>query len=498
MTNLYTQLINHFPEDRSQIVIESLEGEKWSYLVLEQQTARFANTLTRLGVKKGDRVAALVDKSPQALSLYLACLQTGAIYLPLNTAYQLPEIDYFFADAKPRVVICLPELREAISELAIRHGVRQVLTLDEQGMGTLTSEAKTENPTFETVPCQDNDIAAILYTSGTTDKPKGAMLTHENLFSNALILREAWQWTSSDVLLHALPLFHVHGLFVACHCALLSGAKMFLLPKFDTRSVLDYLPRSTVFMGVPTYYSRLVGEEGLSADVCRSMRLFVSGSAPLPENVFYAFRDLSGHTILERYGMTETLMNTSNPYEGPRKPSSVGPALPYVGVRVVNRTGPEGIGNIQIKGPNVFKGYWRLPEKTAQEFTPDGWFETGDLGTIDEDGYLFISGRGKDLIITGGYNVYPREIERVLEDLDGIRESAVIGIPDPDYGESVIAIVVLESNQKAITQERIIAALKKAIVNYKVPKQILFVDELPRNAMGKIQKNALRDRYSIS
>nr|VFJ94605.1 MAG: malonyl-CoA/methylmalonyl-CoA synthetase [Candidatus Kentron sp. H]VFJ95152.1 MAG: malonyl-CoA/methylmalonyl-CoA synthetase [Candidatus Kentron sp. H]VFK01723.1 MAG: malonyl-CoA/methylmalonyl-CoA synthetase [Candidatus Kentron sp. H] len=489
--NLYTQFTHHFPEDRSRIVIGTPTGQSRSYGELEHRSARLANRLTGLGIGKGDRIAVLVEKSPEALFLYLACLRAGIIYLPLNTAYRLPEIDYFFSDAEPKAVVCRPKAWEEIAPLAARHGIGQVLTLGEEGEGTLIEMAGSGDSEFETVPCKEEEIAAILYTSGTTGQPKGALLTHGNLATNALTLKKAWRWTSSDVLLHALPLFHVHGLFVACHCVLMSGARMFLLPRFHVDSVLARLPQSTVFMGVPTYYSRLLMEQEFDADACRAMRLFISGSAPLPENVFHAFRARTGHAILERYGMTETLMNTSNPYDGERKPGSAGPALPNVGVRIVNAS-PEGVGDIQVKGPNVFKGYWRLPEKTAQEFTSDGWFRTGDLGTLDEAGYLFIVGREKDLIITGGYNVYPREVERVLDSIDGIRESAVIGLPDVDYGERLTAFVILEPNRKTITAEEIIAMLKQSIANYKVPKQVRFIDEFPRNAMGKIQKNLLR------
>nr|VFK18516.1 MAG: malonyl-CoA/methylmalonyl-CoA synthetase [Candidatus Kentron sp. LPFa] len=505
--NLYALFASRLPRDPSRTCIETPAGKQWSYGDLERETALFANFLGTLDLRKGDRVAALVEKSPEALFLYLACLRSGLIYLPLNTAYQPSEIDYFLSDAEPKAIVCRPETLEPISELAARRGIEHILTLDEQGAGILPDRAKGFSDSgFDTVPCEEEDVAAILYTSGTTGRPKGAMLTHGNLASNALALHEAWRWTSSDVLLHALPLFHVHGLFVACHGALLSRARMILLPKFDIQSVLAQLPRATVFMGVPTYYNRLLLEPEFSANVCAAMRLFISGSAPLSETAFHAFQERSGHTILERYGMTETLMNTSNPYDSVRKPASVGPVLPGVDVRIARDAGEEEagegkvIGEIQLKGSNVFKGYWRQPEKTAQEFTPDGWFRTGDLGTLDEDGYLFIVGRGKDLIITGGYNVYPREVEGALDSLDGIRESAVIGVPDPDFGERVIAIVVREPdgarNGEMVTEEGIIEAMKRTIANYKAPKRIFFVEDFPRNAMGKVQKNVLREEYA--
>nr|VFK16500.1 MAG: malonyl-CoA/methylmalonyl-CoA synthetase [Candidatus Kentron sp. LFY] len=495
--NLYTLFTSRFPEDVSQAFIETPRGRRWSFGELEWETARFAGALETLGLRKGERIAVLVDKSPEALFLYLACLRSGIIYLPLNTAYRLSEIDFFLSDAEPKAVVCEPDTFDPISELATRHGIEKVLTLNEQGLGTLPDIVQSADSAFDTIPCGEDDVAAILYTSGTTGKPKGAMLTHGNLASNALALHEAWRWTSSDVLLHTLPLFHVHGLFIACHGALLSGARMFLLPKFDIQSVLSHLPRSTVFMGVPTYYSRLLAEPGFSSDMCASMRLFISGSAPLSETTFHAFRERTGHTILERYGMTETLMNTSNPYDGERRPGSVGFELPGVGVRVQGKIGEGTVGEIQVEGPNVFKGYWQLPEKTAREFTPDGWFRTGDLGRVDKDGYLFIVGRGKDLIITGGYNVYPREVERALEGLSGVQESAVIGIPDPDYGERVVAVVVRE-DRKMVTEQGIIAKLKEGIANYKVPKRVFFVEDFPRNAMGKVQKNVLRNEYKRS
>nr|VFJ49623.1 MAG: malonyl-CoA/methylmalonyl-CoA synthetase [Candidatus Kentron sp. DK] len=490
--NLYTSLSQGFPSDDNRTVIETPQGRTWSYRDLERKTARFAGLLAGLGIGKGERVAVLVEKSPEALFLYLACLRAGISYLPLNTAYQLPEIDYFLSDAEPKAIVCRPEAQDELLSLAERRGIRHVLTLGEAGEGTLPEQAKTQSPGFETVPCRANDTAAILYTSGTTGQPKGAMLTHGNLASNARILQQFWRFTPSDTLLHALPLFHVHGLFVACHCVLISGAKMRLLPRFEAESVLAALPGSTVFMGVPTHYSRLLAEDTLNATACATMRLFISGSAPLPENIFHAFRARTRHTILERYGMTETLMNTSCPYDGERKPGSAGPALPGVSIRIVDPS-PEGVGAIEIKGPNVFQGYWRQPEKTAEEFTPDGWFRTGDLGRLDGDDYLFIAGRGKELIITGGYNVYPREVERAIDAIDGVRESAVIGLPDADFGERVTAVVVPEPEGQ-VSSDGIIEALKTAIANYKIPKQVLFADELPRNAMGKVQKNRLRER----
>ncbi|MFL6650308.1 MAG: malonate--CoA ligase, partial [Sulfurifustaceae bacterium] len=441
------------------------------------------------------RVAVQVDKTPQALFVYLAVVRAGLVYLPLNTAYQRGELEYFLKDAEPRLVIGRPQSLGLLQELARSAGVHHLYTLDEKGTGTLIDAVRDVSADFSTTLVEPDDLAAILYTSGTTGRSKGAMLTHGNLASNALTLLDYWGFTASDVLLHALPLFHIHGLFVAANLALLSTAKMLFTSKFDARQVLTLLPRSTVFMGVPTYYTRLLAETGLTQETTHNVRVFISGSAPLLKETFTAFRERTGQTILERYGMSETGMNTSNPLRGERIGGTVGPALPGVSVRVVdeqNRPVPaDTIGHIQVKGPNVFKGYWRMPEKTREEFTNDGYFNTGDMGSLGANGYLTIVGRSKDLIITGGYNVYPKEIETLIDEMPGVVESAVVGVPHPDFGEAVTAVVVRKSAAN-IAEADILKRLKDEIANYKVPKRVYFFDELPRNAMGKVQKNVLR------
>jgi malonyl-CoA/methylmalonyl-CoA synthetase len=438
------------------------------------------------------------DKVWQAIALYLACLRAGLVYLPLNTAYQKSELAFFFADATPRVIVCRPEMLGVIATLDRK---AHVLTLDASG-GELLDRARGEPDRFETVHSRPDDLAAILYTSGTTGRSKGAMLTHRNLGSNALALVEAWSFTRSDVLLHALPVFHVHGLFVATHCVLLSGAKMLWLPRFDAREVIDLLPSATVMMGVPTFYTRMLADPSLTPARCANVRLFVSGSAPLLPETFAAFERRTGHSILERYGMTETGMITSNPLDGARVAGTVGRPLAGVSARVVDNDAvcaAGRVGMVQVRGPNVFKGYWNLPDKTRDEFTSDGWFRTGDMGewVADEPGagYLRLVGRAKDLIITGGLNVYPKEIEDTLDRLPGIEESAVIGVPDADFGEAVVAVVVAR-DAHALCERDIIGALRAEIAAFKVPKRVYVVPELPRNAMGKVQKNVLRATYS--
>jgi malonyl-CoA/methylmalonyl-CoA synthetase len=464
---------------------------------VERESARFANRLVALGARSGDRVAVQVDKSPEALCLYLGCLRAGLIYLPLNTGYPVRELEHFFRDAEPRVVVCRPQDRDMVGGLAGRCGVDSVPTLGDAGDGSLM-ELPAPGDVFDTVVCRDDDIAAILYTSGTTGKPKGAALSHGNLGSNAVTLHAAWGFGAGDVLLHALPLFHTHGLFVACHCSLLNATPMLLLPKFDPRQVIDLLPRASVFMGVPTFYTRLLADSDFGRAQCANMRLFVSGSAPLLEQTHDEFLKHTGHTILERYGMTECGMSTSNPLDGERKAGTVGLPLPGVSLRIVNDAGKAvatgEIGQIEFKGPNVFQGYWRNSDKAAEEFTRDGYFRSGDLGTFDEDGYISIVGRDKDLIISGGFNVYPKEVELCIDGLDGVSESAVIGVPDADFGERVTAVVVPEADEPG--EEAIITALRPLLAAYKLPKQVTFVDALPRNAMGKVQKNILRERFA--
>ncbi|MCP5151430.1 MAG: malonyl-CoA synthase [Chromatiales bacterium] len=474
------------------------EGVSYTYADVDRVSARYASLLVGLGLTKGDRVAVQVEKSPEALFLYLACLRAGLAYLPLNTAYPEAELDYFIEDAEPGAVVCRPESEAMVQGLAARRGVANVLTLGGDGGGSLAERAANQSESFETVPCAEEDLAAILYTSGTTGRPKGAMLSHLNLSSNAITLHRVWGFRDGDVLLHALPLFHTHGLFVACHCALLNASTMYLCPRFDADVVMRLLPRSTVFMGVPTFYTRLLARPEFGAEQCSGMRLFVSGSAPLLTQTFEEFQARTGHTILERYGMTECGMSTSNPLDGARKAGTVGLPLPGVSLRVVDESGkalgPGEVGGIEFTGPNVFRGYWRRPEKTAEDFTADGYFRSGDMGVLDEDGYVSIVGRSKDLIISGGFNVYPKEVERCIDDLDGVVESAVVGVSDADFGERVTAVVVAPDGH-GLSEDGVIAALKTRLAGYKVPKRVFFVDELPRNAMGKVQKNVLRDRY---
>ncbi|MBI2754459.1 MAG: malonyl-CoA synthase [Betaproteobacteria bacterium] len=490
--NLYAQLAARFSRTPEAPCLDLPGGARFSYADLERETARYANLLVSLGLERGDRVAVQVDKSPQVVFLYLGCLRAGFVYLPLNTAYREGEVSYFLGDAEPRAAVCRSEARAWFAR------VPQLFELDASGRGSLADAAANQPPEFDTVASAPGDLASIIYTSGTTGRSKGAMVTHGNLVSNALALHRYWRFRAGDVLLHALPLFHVHGLFVALHTAMLNASRIVLLPRFEARQILRYLPQATVFMGVPTYYLRLLAEPGLTRELCAGMRLFVSGSAPLLTDTFNGFRSRTGHTILERYGMTETGMNTSNPYEGERRGGTVGFPLPGIEVRVVDDADlpllAGKIGHIQVRGPNVLPGYWKLPEKNKEEFTPDGFFRSGDLGTFDADGYLSIVGRSKDLVISGGFNVYPKEIEMLLDEHPGVEESAVIGLPHPDFGEVVTAVVVARAGA-ALTEESLIAHVKGRLANFKVPKRVFIVRELPRNAMGKVQKNALRATY---
>jgi malonyl-CoA/methylmalonyl-CoA synthetase len=500
--NLYALLAGGFPDDREACAIEaSSPGGPPLYYTwndIDRATAKLASLLASLGLAAGARVAVQAEKSPEALLLYLACLRAGYVYLPLNTAYRQAEIDYFVEDAQPEVLVCSPRDLDWISAVAAKRRVAHVFTLGESRNGSLLEAAAPQPASFRTVVRKATDLAAILYTSGTTGRSKGAMLTHGNLGSNALTLHRYWRWRRGDVLLHALPIFHVHGLFVAAHGALLSGSRMIWLTRFDPATVIAALPRATVFMGVPTMYVRLLDDRRFDRRACAGMRLFVSGSAPLLAETARLFEDRTGVRILERYGMSETNMLTSNPYDGNRVAGTVGLPLPGVEVRVVGDTGTpcatDEIGAIQVKGPNVFAGYWRMPQKTREEFTPDGWFRTGDVGRFDGNGYLSIVGRSKDLIISGGYNVYPKEIESYLDELPGVLESAVVGVPDRDFGESVVAAVVARPSA-ALDTSAIISSLKSRIAGFKVPKKVMVVDELPRNQMGKVQKNLLRQRF---
>jgi malonyl-CoA/methylmalonyl-CoA synthetase len=500
--NLYQVLQSRFPTDPASPCLILPDGRVVSYGMLQQESARFAGLLSSLGVQPGDRVAVQVRKSPQALFLYLGCLRAGAVYLPLNDAYQRREIEYFLGDATPRVFVCRPQVRALAIELAAQTGVTHVFDLDDHGGGSLAAAAAAHPDTFATVWRCGDDLAAILYTSGTTGRSKGAMLSHRNLAANAEVLHSYWGFRPGDVLLHMLPIFHVHGLFVATHCLLLNGSPMLFEPKFDAQRALQLLPQATVFMGVPTYYTRLLAETAFTRELCRNMRLFISGSAPLLTETFDDFKRRTGHTILERYGMTEGGMFSSNPYEGERRAGTVGFPLPGVAIRLMDDEGqplPVGdIGHIQVKGENVFRGYWQMPEKTKEEFTTDGFFKTGDLGKWDPDDYLLIVGRSKDLIITGGLNVYPKEIEAIIDALPGVLESAVIGVAHADFGEAVTAAVVRQKNEAgaALTEAGIIKAIKGNLANFKVPKRVHFVDDLPRNSMGKVQKNMLRQQFA--
>ena len=476
-------------------------GRKIGYAELREQSGRIAAALTARGVLPGDRVAAQVDKSPEAVLLYVACLRMGAIFVPINAANTSNEVEYFLRDSQPRVIIVRPSECNAMEPLAKQAGVMHVETLGTGGEGSLTELAGKRGADFQPVRCDKGSTAAIVYTSGTTGRSKGAMLTRANLASNALALAEAWRFNENDVLLHALPLFHIHGLFVAINTVMASGSSLLLLPKFDAAEVLAHLRDATVYMGVPTHYARLLQQVDLNRDTTTRIRVFISGSAPLLPETLRAFRQRTGHVILERYGMTETLINTSNPYDGPRMPGSVGPTLKGTQIRV-NRAESGGLGNshddlgvLEVKGPNVFAGYWRDAEKTGSEFTADAWFKTGDVGRIDRDGYVHIVGRAKDLVISGGYNVYPVEVESELDALAGVQESAVFGVSHPDLGEGVTAAVVAKAG--AVLSERgILEAVRTRLARYKVPKRILLVDELPRNAMGKVQKNELRKAFA--
>jgi malonyl-CoA/methylmalonyl-CoA synthetase len=493
--NLYTLFERHFPEGAEQPFLVIPNGPVVHYGDLAAKSAQIAHALVAAGCTPGDRVAAQVDKHWHVLALYLACLRAGLVYLPLNTGYQKNELSYFFGDAEPRVIVCNEEHLGVIA--ALRHKAT-VLTLPE-----LVARADGQPATFATVIRAPEDLAAILYTSGTTGRSKGAMITHRNLATNGLALVEAWGFTRGDVLLHALPVYHVHGLFVATHCALLSGSRMLWLPKFDAKEVASLLPRATVMMGVPTFYTRLLAEPSFTRERCTAIRLFVSGSAPLLPETFESFRARSGHAILERYGMTEAGMITSNPLDGARIGGTVGRPLPGIEVRVVdeggNACGPGVIGGVQARGPNIFAGYWRMEEKTREEFTPDGFFRTGDMGEWVAEGpgcgYLQLVGRAKDLIITGGLNVYPKEIEERIDQMDGVEESAVVGMPDPDFGEAVAAVIVGKPGH-CLTEAGVIGALRGEIAHFKVPKRVFFQDELPRNAMGKVQKAALREKLA--
>ena len=508
--NLFAALRAGFPADLDAVAVETDNGLHYSWRDLDRSTAMLANLLQSLKLPAGSRVAVQVEKSVEALALYLATLRAGYVFLPLNTAYQSAEIEYFIGNAAPAVVVCAPKNFGWVSKIAFKAGTQNVFTLGDDRTGSLLDRAAHCSDQHAIAQCGADDLAAIVYTSGTTGRSKGAMLTHGNLLSNAQVLKDYWGWRSAqeggDVLMHVLPIFHVHGLFVAVHGALLNGSKMLWMAKFDPKKVLNKLPEATIFMGVPTLYVRLLAESGLDQHAVRNMRLFISGSAPLLIETFTEWQTRTGHTILERYGMSETAMLTSNPYRADarfgsqrqRRGGTVGFPLPGVNLRVQDEAGhnlPIGeIGGIQVKGPNVFAGYWQMPDKTLEEFTADGFFKTGDVGRVDADGYVTIVGRSKDLIISGGYNVYPAEIEATINTLAGVAESAVVGVPDADFGEVGVAVVIAKPGAQ-VDAANILVLLKTKMANFKIPKRCYVVSELPRNAMGKVQKNLLRTQY---
>ncbi len=519
--NLFSALRAAFPSDLDSTAVETTATDGtplyYTWRDLDRASARIANLLASLKLPEGSRVAVQVEKSVEAMALYLATLRAGYVFLPLNTAYQSAEIEYFIGNAEPAVVVCSPGNFGWVSKIAFTLGTQHVFTLGDDRTGSLLDRAANHSDEHQAVARSADDLAAILYTSGTTGRSKGAMLTHGNMLSNAVMLKDYWGWTATggpdgrgDVLIHALPIFHVHGLFVAIHGALINGSKMIWMAKFDPKAVIAAMPRATVFMGVPTLYVRMLAEAGLNKQAVKNMRLFIAGSAPLLIETFKEWQQRTGHTILERYGMSETIMLTSNPYsadkryqgktgpESERRGGTVGFPLPGVSLRVQGDDGkdlPVGeIGGIQVKGPNVFKGYWRMPEKTAEEFTQDGYFKTGDVGKVDERGYVHIVGRSKDLIISGGYNVYPAEIEGYINDMPGVAESALVGVPHPDFGEVGVAVVIAKPGAQ-LDADAIVAQLKSQLANFKIPKKCFVVAELPRNTMGKVQKNLLRDQY---
>jgi len=481
------------------VFLEMPDGGSVTYAAFLQQAAQFAHALTAVGVEPGDRVAVQIAKSPEALAVYAACVQAGIIFLPLNTAYRANEVAYFVTDSGAKIVLCDENLVGGLMPVA-QSTVARLETLNGDGTGSFVEMSRAHPPHFETVARDADDLAAFLYTSGTTGRSKGAMLTQANLLSNAQTLKDIWHFTRDDVLLHALPIFHTHGLFVGTNIMLLAGGRMLFLPRFDLDQVIAMLPRATTMMGVPTFYTRLLADTRFDRDLTAHMRLFISGSAPMLSETHHAFAARTGQTILERYGMTETNMNTSNPYKGERRVGSVGFPLPDVELKITDpETGellPQGeTGMIEVRGPNVFEGYWQMPEKTAQELRPDGFFITGDLGRMDDDGYVHIVGRGKDLIISGGYNVYPKEVEQVLDAQPGVRESAVIGVPHPDFGEGVVGVLVAQGDATP-DLDAILASAASDLAKYKCPRRLFVLPELPRNAMGKVQKNSLREAYA--
>lgn len=495
--NLYTYFEQKFLRYSNRSFLVS-DHRTFKYDEIHNETGRYVSMFTEMQINKGDRIVVQVEKSIEAVLLYLACLRYGAIYIPLNPAYTKEEVEYFLQDSDPTLFVCIPERESSMRALATEIGIPNLISLGQNVDGSIFDKLMNLESSQHVANCSEDDLAAILYTSGTTGRSKGAMLTHHNLLSNALILLDYWCWDEDDVLLHALPIFHVHGLFVALHCALLNSSKVIFLDRFDTKRIIKELPNSTVMMGVPTFYVRLLRDNEFNKEKCSNMRLFISGSAPLLPETFYSFESLTGKKILERYGMTETGMLTSNPYNGDRIAGTVGYLLPTVKGRISNQNGQpvsdEEIGILEVKGPNIFTGYWGMPEKTASEFRNDGYFVTGDMASIDNTGRISIVGREKDLVISGGYNVYPKEIESILDEISGVNESCVIGLTHVDFGEAVTALIVEEKHSKT-SEKEIFKNLKDKLAKYKHPKAIMFIDELPRNTMGKVQKNVLRLKY---
>jgi len=499
MSNLlYDALFASHAKRQSNLIADPISATSLSYADFIKRSAQFATVIQAAGLEPGDRLIAQIGKSVSALALYAGCVQSGVVYLPLNTAYTANEVEYFLSDSGASLLICTPDEQDSLASICDTHKT-QSLTLSADGNnGTLVKLVNEAPDTFKTVDRSAHDIAALLYTSGTTGRSKGAMLTQQNLLSNAQALHELWQFTQNDVLLHALPVFHTHGLFVATNVCLLSGAQIIFEPVFNTDRIIELLPHATSMMGVPTFYTRLLDDDRLNKTLVQKMRLFISGSAPLLAETHVQFEQRTGHRILERYGMTETNMNTSNPYDGERRAGTVGFPLPGVEVKITDAaTGdivPAGdIGQLEVRGPNVFKGYWNMPEKTAEELREDGFFITGDLAQIDSDGYISIVGRDKDLIISGGYNIYPKEIELILDDQPGVSESAVVGVPHRDFGETVVGVLVADKDSVDIAA--IEAAIAESLARFKHPRKLIVVDSLPRNTMGKVQKNLLREQY---
>jgi malonyl-CoA/methylmalonyl-CoA synthetase len=500
VTNLYFQLTRHLHEEPTRPVIRTADGRQYTRHDVLALVRRMAGYLRTFDMQPGARLAVQVEKSPETVFLYLACLRLGLVYVPLNPAYTDHELTYLLSDAQPALYICSPAYFEQRSQIARRCGVHAIESLGNSGDGSLMQGVGNAPECQSVLEMQPDDLAALLYTSGTTGRPKGAMLTHENLATNAQVLVSAWRYTAGDHLLHALPIFHTHGLFVACNVTLSAGASMTMLPRLDPEQLIDLMPRATVLMGVPTFYTRLLESQRLDQKIAQGMRLFISGSAPLRADTHAAFLARTGHAILERYGMTETNMITSNPYDRERRAGTVGHPLPGVEVRIADRTTRQPLpageaGVIEVRGPNVFRGYWRMPDKTTEEFRDDGFFVTGDIGAFDADGYLHIVGRDKDLVISGGFNVYPKEVEQLLDELPEVLESAVVGLPHADFGEAVTAVVVARPNC-TVHEAHVISAINAKLAPFKRPKRVLVVPVLPRNAMGKVQKNQLRAQFA--